>query len=66
MYNVSIRNKGGDPSDLQSFASLPEAQAFVSRERKRAANDPDAKRCGWEWSISDDEGGSWPTGEAAD
>lgn len=61
MFTVSIRNKGGDPSALQSFATLAEAQAFAARERSRAADEPDAKRCGWEWSISDDEGACWPT-----
>ena len=56
MFTVSIRNKGGDPSDLQSFATLAEAQAFAARQRLLSADEPDAKRCGWEWTISDDEG----------
>jgi len=61
MFTVYIRNKGGDPSALQSFATLAEAQAFAGREHKRATDEPDAKRCGWEWSISDDDGACWPT-----
>lgn len=65
MYTVSIRNRGGDPSDLQSFATLPEAQSFAASERRRAISDPDFIRCGWEWTISDDDGGCWPTEEAA-
>jgi hypothetical protein len=56
MFTVSIRNRGGDPSDLQSFAA---------REKQRAASDPDSIRCGWEWTISDDEGVCWPTEEPA-
>ena len=65
MYTVSIRNAGGDPSDLQTFATLDEARAFAARERSRSADEPDAKRCGWEWTISDDDGGCWHTEEPA-
>ena len=63
MYTVSIRNAGGDPSDLQAFATLDEARAFAAQERSRSADEPDAKRCGWEWTISDDAGGCWHTEE---
>ena len=65
MFTLSIRNRGGDPSDLQSFATLEEAQAFAAREKQRASSDPDSIRCGWEWTISDDEGGCWNTEQPA-
>ena len=61
MYTVSIRNAGGDPIDLQTFPTLAAAQAFAARERSRSSDEPDAKRCGWEWTISDDEGACYAT-----
>jgi hypothetical protein len=64
-FTVSIRNRGGDPSDLQTFQTLAEARAFAAQEKRMGQRDPDCQRCGWEWSISDETGAHWPTEETA-
>jgi hypothetical protein len=63
MFTVSL-SQHGNSTDLQSFATLDEARAFVRQERTRNEDHPDFRKA--EWTISDEDGACWHTEEPAD
>jgi hypothetical protein len=62
MFTVSLSHHGNS-TDLQSFATLEEARAFAKKERTQNEGHPDFRKA--EWTISDADGGCWPTEQPA-